>query len=37
MLVIFTIIIFIASKRENSEAVSNSTKQIKDIINIHTI
>ena len=36
MLVIFTIIIFIASRRENSEAVSNSTKQIKDIINIHT-
>jgi hypothetical protein len=36
MLVIFTIIIFIASRRENSEAVSNSTNQIKDIINIHT-
>ena len=36
MLVIFTMIIFIASRRENSEAVSNSTNQIKDIINIHT-
>jgi len=36
MLVIFTIIIFITSRRENSEAVSNSTNQIKDIINIHT-
>jgi hypothetical protein len=36
MLVIFTIIIFITSRRENSEAVSNSAKQIKDIINIHT-
>ena len=36
MLVIFTILIFITSRRENSEAVSNSTNQIKDIINIHT-
>ncbi len=36
MLVIFTIIIFVTSRRENSEAVSNSTNQIKDIINIHT-
>jgi glycosyltransferase involved in cell wall biosynthesis len=37
MLVIFTIIIFITSRRENSEAVSNSANQIKDIINIHTV